>query len=464
MRATPTSSVAVALLLLSGAAGAQTVAMPRSSTLGAPTPDRFELLARSDTFLALFRRNLQPGPSGSLVATETMAPVYEYAQVRAQNLDSPWHADSVDVEVSGWGRTLMTDNRFERPLDGDVQTASITYHHDGASFKWGRQQFVGGAARFARFDGVSFGATWGVGFLAQAYGGLTVLPRWNQRLSYYHLGSESDSLLRRPESFQQPERSGSWMAGARFGYASARWTVAASFHEQREQSALGHRNLGLDLRGNPTGALSAAVSALWDADAARLADTRAWVDWTPASWISGSFEYLHTEPALWLSRQSVLSVFSNDRFDEVGGTAKMRLLPNVALEALVFATLYDQHQPGGRGEAIARLTPDAFTLVRLSYARVAAPGNGYHSLRSALSRRLPGHLVGTLEAYGYFYDHSVRGYDSSVVYAGSLAYDANPRWSLLWGASMIRSPYASLDAQTLLRASYALDFPARSRP
>jgi hypothetical protein len=99
--------------------------------------------------------------------------------------------------------------------------------------------------------------------------------------------------------------------------------------------------------------------------------------------------------------------------------------------------------------------------VRLSYTRVAAPGNGYHSLRTSLSRRLPRHLTGTLEAYGYFYDNPIRSYDTSYVYAGTLSYDAGTRLSLLWGASVMRSPYASLDAQTLVRASYAFDFPAR---
>jgi len=69
-----------------------------------------------------------------------------------------------------------------------------------------------------------------------------------------------------------------------------------------------------------------------------------------------------------------------------------------------------------------------------------------------------------LEAYGYFYDHPILGYDSSVVYAGTLSYEANARWSLLWGASVLRSPYAALDAQTLVRASYVFDFPARRQP
>ncbi|MDF3067277.1 MAG: hypothetical protein K0R38_2878 [Polyangiaceae bacterium] len=460
MRAAPTLSVAVAILIFVQPLVAEPQVLAPTPGAG-QTSDRFELQAQSQTYATLFRRALLPGPAGSLVQTETVLPVFEYVQVRARNLDSPWHRDSVDIELSGWGRALFTNNTFERPADGDVQTASVTYHQRGASFKLGRQQFVGGAARFARFDGAALETALGAGFTAHAYGGMTVLPRWNQRLSYYHLGSNADSLLRNPETFQQPERSGHWMLGGRLVYSQPSLTASASFHEQREQGELGHRNLGLDLRGTPTADVTGAVSAIVDTDAGRLADTRAWVDWTPATWLTGSLEYLHTEPALWLSRQSVLSVFSNDRFDEVGGIAKLRPLKGLTVEGLAFATLYQDRKPGGRVEATARFVVDESTLVRLSYARVVAPGNGYHSLRSSISRRFPSRLAATLEAYGYFYDEPIQLYDTSFVYAGTLSYEASARLNLLWGASLMRSPYAAIDAQTLVRANYAFDFPAQ---
>lgn len=459
--AAPAILATPALLLLSArVALAEPSEAPTRPRLPEPA-DRFELLAQSQTYATLFRRALAPGPSGSLLTTETIAPIYEYIQVRARDLDSPWHQDSVDIELSGWARGLLTDNRFEQPFDGDVQTAFVAYHQRDALFRLGRQQFVGGAARFARFDGALLSTSFGPGFSVETYAGMTVLPRWNERTGYHHLGSEADSLLRAPDAFEQPRRAGNWLAGARLGYSASRFSAAASFHEQRETSELAHRNLGLDVRANASPELAAAASAILDADARRLADARAWLDWGPTTWLQGSLEYLHTEPALWLSRQAVLSVFSNDRFDELGGTTKLRVLSNVSLEGMAFATLYDDHRPGGRGELTARLTPDSLTLVRVAYSRVLAPKNGYHSLRSSLSRRFPGHLAGTLDAYAYFYDHPISGFHTSVVYACTLTYEATARLSLLWGSSLTRSPYASLDAQTLLRASYAFDYPAR---
>jgi hypothetical protein len=459
MKGAPTALVAAVAVLAVRSAVAQSL---ESSPTDA-RPDRFELSARADTYATLFRRALLPGPEGALVETETAAPVYEYLQLRARNLDFAGQLDTVDLEVSGWARVWPTETRFEGPLDGDVQTAAVTYHRGPGTARLGRQQFVGGAARFARFDGLTLGANLGAGLSAQAYGGLTVLPRYNERPGYYHLGSEADSLLRDPEAFEQPRR-GHWLAGARLNYGSERLSASASFHEQREQGELGHRNLGLDARSVLGPLASAAASAVLDVDALRLSDSRLWVDLEPMKPLSLSLEYLHTEPALWLSRQSVLSVFSTDRFDEAGGIATLRFSPQLRLEGAGFVSLYDDHRPGARGEGTFRFAPDALTIMRLSYVRVLAPSNGYHSLRSSLSRRLLTELSATLEAYAYLYDHPIRGYRTSSVYAGTLSYEPKSRFSALWGASLSRTPYAAFDAQTLLRLSYAFDYVPGGRP
>jgi hypothetical protein len=88
---------------------------------------------------------------------------------------------------------------------------------------------------------------------------------------------------------------------------------------------------------------------------------------------------------------------------------------------------------------------------------VLAPHNGYHSLRTSLSRRLLAATVGTLEIYGYFYDHAVSSYTTSSVYAATLSRQLSRPWSLLLGGSVARTPYAGLDAQALVRLSYTLD-------
>jgi hypothetical protein len=418
--------------------------------------DDFELSARADTYAALFRRALLPGAAGSLVDTETAAPVHEYVSVRAQRVDAGPLEDGLDLEVSAWGRLWPTETAIERPLDGDVQTAFATLRFGPGFLRLGRQHFVGGAARFARFDGLAMGASLAHGFDLEGYAGFTVLPRWDSRPGYHHLGAEADTLLRDAEALEQPARAGHWLSGARVGYRGSVFSGAASFHEQREGGDIARRNLGLDARVKAAWA-ALGLSTILDTDSLRLADARIWAELSLVEDLSLSIEYLHTEPALWLSRQSVLSVFSTDRFDEAGGVATLRLSRRLRLEGSAFLTIYDEHRPGARSEGTLRLAPDERSLIRLSYVRVLAPRNGYHSLRTSLSRRLFSATVGTLEAYGYFYDHSIQSYRASSVYAATLSRQLSAPWSLLVGGSLARTPYAGLDAQALVRLSYAID-------
>ena len=86
------------------------------------------------------------------------------------------------------------------------------------------------------------------------------------------------------------------------------------------------------------------------------------------------------------------------------------------------------------------------------------PDNGYHSVRSSLSRRILARLSGTLEAYAYLYDRAIRGSRTSAVYSGTLEYRPTPMVGVLWGVSLVRSPFARVDAQTTLRLAYDFDF------
>jgi hypothetical protein len=328
----------------------------------------------------------------------------------------------------------------------------------------GRQLLAGGAARFARFDGARVsGEIAAAGIDATFYGGLTALPRWNERPGYQLLGSTSESLLRDPEALPEPERSGYWLTGGRIGWASKRASAGASFHEEHADSALSRRNLGADASVDVLSDLSFATNLVFELDAEALQDARVWLDATPFTPLDLSFEYLHTEPALFLPRQSVLAVFGSDAYDELGGSAELAVDDSLAFASQSFVQFHSAGERGVRTEVSATVRPGSGrrTLVRFGYGRVVAPENGYHSVRTSLGRRFDEHLHGTLELYAYLYDEPVSGLTASSVYAGTLGYRFSDSFDVTWGASLARSPYASLDAQTLLSASYDFDFSVR---
>jgi hypothetical protein len=427
--------------------------------------DRFTFSAHSETSAQLFRRALLPGANGALVATETALPITEYVVLSARDVDAPWERDSLDLELSLWGRVGLQALAEQRTLDGDVQSAYVRQRLGAAAVRLGRQQVAGGAARYARIDGLDLTWRLGSGLWAEAYGGFTVMPRWNERPSYLYLGTAADSGVRRLAETPAAARDSLWQAGARIGLTGTRGDAVLSFHEQHEALGLSHRNLGADARLVFSQRATLGGKGILDLDASRFADAALFLDYVVSRHLDVSLDYFHTEPALLLSRQSVLAVFSSDSYEEVGGALRVHPLSSLTLQALGFANAYSSGDRGGRAELSVSSWLEArrLTFARLAYARVAAPDNGYHSLRASLVRRLGSAFTSTLEGYYYFYERPIRGFRSSSVYAATLSYRAASSVSLLAGASLARTPDASLDAQGQLRVSCDFDFVRRRR-
>ena len=439
------------------ASGVPSEAAPR----GGAEADRYSLVVHGETHAELFRRALLPGQNGAVVADESYLPVYQYVQLAARDQNIARQQSGLDLEFAAWWRGELLAVTSDRPSDGDVQTANVGYRRGPLSLRIGRQHVAGGAARYSRFDGVVLDAQLGAGFDVSVYGGLTVLPRWNENLHYTYLGAAADSNLKNPSLATSARERGDYLlGGARVGWASRRVRAGLSFHEQHEAGGLGRRSLTLESTSDLMLGVSAGASASAELEAERFSEARAWLDASPSSELDLSLEWLHTEPALFLSRQSVLSVFSAADYDEAGGRAALRANRQIALEAGGWAEVYQGARPGARAELSLRvLTNRAGTaFMRVTYARVVTPDNGYHSLRSSLSQRLLTHLSGTLEAYAYFYDRAIHAYRTSTVYSGTLEYRPLAAAGLLWGASLVRSPYANLDLQTQVRLAYDFDF------
>jgi hypothetical protein len=450
-------SIVSAALCLSPARDVRAEATSRAE----PETDRYSLWVHGETHAELFRRALLPGAYGAIATTETLLPVYEYVELAARDLNIAKRRTGVDMELGAWWRGELGATSSERPTDGDVQTANVGYHHGPLCLRLGRQHVAGGAARFARFDGLATDVELGSGFEARVYAGLTVLPRWNQRPGFTYLGAAADSSLKDPAvSSGTRERGDYWLGGARLGWTARNVRAGLSLHEQHEAGGVSRRTLTLDSSLELSRTLAAGASASAELSAERISEARAWLDAAPAPELDLALEWLHTEPALFLSRQSVLSVFSAADYDEGGARAVLRASGQISVEGGAWAELYSGSRPGARAECSLRVLANRArtTLIRLTYARVLTPDNGYHSLRSALTERLLNRLSGTLEAYAYFYDRAIHAYRASTVYSGTLEYRPSGALSVLLGASLLRSPFANLDAQTQVRLAYDFDF------
>ena len=408
------------------------------------------------TAARLFQRPLTTA-AGGVVASGIAAPLYHHALLRVRDVDTPWAEDSVDVELSAWGNLELGDVSEVHRLDGDVMVARVTQRFDHARLSAGRMVRGGGAARFARFDGVEAGLYEPVtGLGVEAYGGLSVLPRWSQRDGYQLLGSTPDTLLRDPTIVADTSREGHWLVGGRLYTRVADAIVAgASFHEQREDHGLARRNAALDATAT-WDTIAVRGLALMDLDAASLADARLSVDAYPTPWLTLATSYQHLAPALLLSRQSVLSVFSTETFDEWGMEAQIDPWAWLRISAEGFVDRFDSGAMGTRSGGSLWLRGDV-VRAGLGYRRVLEERNGYHGLRASTSVRPARDWMLTADAFLYAYDRDIAGVSQSLQGIVAGHWRADERVAMVLSGSLARSPFSALDAQAIARIDVSLD-------
>jgi hypothetical protein len=446
-RATHIASLSLVATLIASPA----VALERPPVEG----DQIHWRVSADSYARFFQRAPVPGPGGSVLQTQTAAPFYQHALLQVDDIDVPWAADSVDVELAAWGNVEMANaGTGGRRMDGDITVARVRHRYGPGYLSAGRQVYAGGAARFVRFDGLRAGAEAPFGLGLDAYGGFTVLPRWDARPGYYSLGSASDTLLKDPNALQDPSRTEHWVAGARAHYRyESLAELGVSFHEQQQDGAVGRRNLGGDLRVAPIDEVTLRAHTIMDVDATRLAEARVMVDMMPLKKVDVGIGYFHAVPALFLSRQSVLSVFSTSAYDEVGGDLAYRPWRFLTVGVEGWGQRFLEGDFGARAGANVRLRPDLPekpTLV-IGYRRVVEFDNGYTSLRAAVAVSPMATLLLTTESFTYLYDEPIRGVTNSFVGVQSARY-AFLKWlALTLSGSVARTPYAEHDVQGLAR-------------
>lgn len=425
-----------------------------------PNPDRIGYRAQVDVVSRLFRRQTFPDATGAIVAGDVAIPLYHYALLRVDDVDTPWRADSVDVELAAWGDLQLADPGAYR-IDGDIHVANARHRFDHAHVRVGRQVRSGGAARYAHFDGVAAGARTDFSggrhrteLGIDGYGGFVVLPRWNARPGYQQLGSAADTFLRDPAAIPEPAREDAWLTGGRaFVTVPSKVTAGVSFHEQHTAAGLDRRNGAFDLALMPIDEMAWHAQAILDMDADALADLRAGLDVYPHRDVTLRGGYQHLSPALLLSRQSVLSVFSTEAFDEWGIEADWQIARPFRVSGFGYGLRFDDGSFGVRGGGTVRFSSAGPTpvMAMAGYRRISEAQNGYHGLRASFGVTPVSQLRLVGDAFVYLYDEPIEGFSASMVGVLSAAHPLGEHVDAMLASSVSRSPYADVDVQGTAR-------------
>jgi len=475
------AELALALLALASRSAAQTPSAATSSGSANSAPnadlsssakeaDDYDLVARSRLTVAGFQRALLPGPGGAIVTTDTLAPLHEALSLSAARIDSPLAEDGLDLEVAVYGQIWAGVPEDRPTATWDVSSAFLRQRVGDFAVSLGRQPVIGGAARYRRLDGAVVRADTDFGLTASAYGGLTVLPRWDQWYGTHHLGDAYETWSAAPDSIVVPARGENWMGGMNLGWSDERiGMLGMSFHHQAENESLADQSLGLNLRLGSWSPVSLIGDAIFSLAQRRWSDVRLLADWALAKsdrravGLGVRAEFLHTLPSALLSQASVFSVFSFSEVTEAGGELDVSLPLGLKVALGGFGQAYAEGSPGARLRATVQFSTgeQKQTLLRLVVSRVSLEDNGYAQIRLAGRLPLTGRLTAYADLYQYFYDEPVRGHDTSTFGAAHLGYAAGEIWSARLGGSLSQSPDAALDAQVMAQLSAEWDRGAR---
>ncbi len=344
------------------------------------------------------------------------------------------HVDDLKLVVAGWGELsfLITDSKLGATGDLDLGFVEGKVFDRRLELRAGRQLVFGGGARALPIDGGS--ATWRIwrGLGLNVYGGVPVTPRFG-----VHQGDA--------------------VGGGRFFWRpNVDSEVGASFIEMLNDGLQARQDLGLDARWRAHRTLTLTGYALMSLLELRLAEGDIAAVWQPLSQLQVEGDYRRTAPDLFLPRNSILSVFSQESHDEAGGNVFYRPLSRLRLEGDYHA-IVDEVGFGQRGGArLSTSLGAAFetTLAaELRFLRLATH-NGYTQGRVYAISRLTQTMVATVDVDLYVLEQPINGQTLSFTGAATLGWDLSPRWRAVVTAIADSTPQVDRRFEGMVKLVY----------
>jgi hypothetical protein len=391
---------------------------------------RAEVVDATSTTLVSGRADPRDG------VVHTAVPVFELVSVRASDLRVPG-VDDMIVVMSGWGAVALADPiENKRGLgDLDVAFAEGKLLHRRLTVRLGRQLLMAGAGRNLAFDGVSLTVRpwrW-TGLSAQA--GVPVTPRF--------AADRGDALV----------------AARAFVKPSFDSEGGVSFLQVLDNGEIARRDLAFDARVTPARSLPLVLSgfALFSLYERRLGEGDLAATWQLGRRLEVTGDYRRTAPDLFLPRNSIFAVFSQETRDEAGGFVFLKLVPGLRLQGN-YHVIVDAGGTGHDGGAklTATFGPDGRTTAGVESRRLALPHTGYTLARAFAQARVTPRVVTTLDASTFFFDADVNGRRASYVAAATAGYDFRRGWrAVVTGIGSV-TPFAERRFEAMAKVVYQM--------
>jgi hypothetical protein len=426
------------------------VAVAAAATLAAAEAHAQTVRANSTT---LFYARQDPY-AGEL---DAVAPLFQLVSITASDINTSTFED-VEVAFSVWGAVDLGEiRRWQNGVIGDSRaTGDVDVGYVKGELlnrrlvlKVGRA-FIseGSASRMIHLDGAEARVRLPANFGLQAYAGSPVAPRFGAR------GGE----------FMTGNLQANFATGGRVSwFLPGRLDVGASVAFAQDRGDLSREDVGADLRLLLPYDLQLVAGAWYSIPEEGLGESDVSLSWRPSRRWQLTADYRHVRPDLFLPRTSILSVFTDEERNDVGGAVRYEPVRTVALEAdyhLLLEPDGEGHRVRGKGIWRPRSTIDAGgETVFLT----AQDDGGYWLGRvfGAWRYRL---LEFTGDLLTVILDRNVNGEDLSLTATATAGYRFARGWKVLVAGSGGTTPYLERHFDVLAKLVYDQTYVTREVP
>jgi hypothetical protein len=365
--------------------------------------------------------------------------IYESFALSTRAEGTDWLQD-VRIVARGWGRLTLGPPFDEHRTAGDVDS----FFFEGRLIKRhllvriGRQLAVGGAVRATQLDGIFADALIAYGFGVQAWAGVPVQPRFAQ--------ASGDFLTATRVYWRQAFDS---EIGASYVYALRRGYLARS-------------DVAVDGSWTPLRTVTVSALGQWSLEELRLAEARLQALWQVSRKVQLVADVQRTAPDLFIDRNSIFAVFSEEKRDEAGGEIVYRVLQPLTLEA-DWHWLHVEGGDGHRGGARATYRTPYGGSYGTELRLLSQPDNGYTLARVFGIRRLRYDVTLTLDLDAYWLEHEVNGQKHSFVATLTSGWAFLRNWEVMIAGSFGTTPYFEHRTEAIARLTYRFGIPGGAR-
>ncbi|HSD20351.1 MAG TPA: hypothetical protein VLC54_09950 [Anaeromyxobacter sp.] len=366
----------------------------------------------SSTTLLTVGEQTRGGVRGETPELVTVAPAYEILNIAARDVTNPIARD-LQLVISTWGSYELADRRWDNGTSSDVTGDVVTGYLSGRllddvlTLRLGRAHVMTGVARMIQLDGGEAIVTLPYGVRFSGYAGVPVSQRFTSRSGVRSWNPVAGDLAyggRAAWYYAMP------------GYAGRGLDVGASANVVQNDGDPVRQEVGADFRLQPL-ARNLTVSgfgafSLYDE---RFSEGNLAVSYTILPPLHLTADWRYTAPDLFLSRSSILSVFSAENRNDFGGGVRYELTKELEVGA-------DYHlaiEPGEDGDYYGHLAQASLEWER---GRTKAGAevfyldnleNGYVGGR-LFGRQDYGRYFAAADVLGHFFREQINDEDFSI--------------------------------------------------